>query len=98
MDDEVRYVVGAAGEVSRLVGAYRRAVHGAQRLRAGLVAAGLDPEDVTAIPGLSESGDAAVHVTVLPVVAAQLSALVGDDDAGGSPPRPGRPRGDPTVA
>ncbi|MGH3907162.1 MAG: hypothetical protein ACRDTE_23750 [Pseudonocardiaceae bacterium] len=87
MDDEMRDVVGTPGEVARLVGAYRRAVWAAETLRAVLVAAGLDPAEVVVVPGLDdESGDAAVHVTVLPVVAAQLGAIAAEDDAGGRRP------------
>jgi hypothetical protein len=35
--------------------AYRRAVRGADRLRTGLIAAGLDPDELTVAAGLGES-------------------------------------------
>jgi len=86
-------------EVSGLVAAYQRAVRGAARIRAYLVAAGVDPENLSVVPGLGEAGEPVVHVTVLPVVAVELSALITSDAE--PPPRrpPGHPcRDDPNVA
>ncbi|MBV9141440.1 MAG: hypothetical protein JO115_11075 [Pseudonocardiales bacterium] len=99
MDDEVRYRVTTTGEVSRLVATYRRAVRGADRLRAGLIAAGLEPDGVRVSPGVGAGGEATVHVTVFPAVAVELAELIADDQ-GGAPPRlaPRHPRGDPHVA
>ncbi len=98
MDDEVRYVVGAAGEVSRLVDAYRLAVRGAEQLRSGLIAAGLDAEGLTVTAGVSESGRPLVHVTVLPVVAVQLATLIAEDSGPSPGPLPRGQRDGPDVA
>jgi hypothetical protein len=99
MDDELR-LLGVSGEVSGLMDAYRLAVRRAARVRAGLIAAGVDPKDLSVVPGLGEAGEPVVHVTVLPVVAVELSALI----AGEPNPSPGRPphhpcpRDDPNAA
>ncbi|MGH3571819.1 MAG: hypothetical protein ACRDUW_08325 [Pseudonocardiaceae bacterium] len=99
MDDEVRYRVATIGEVSRLVAAYRRAAHGVDRLWAGLIAAGLEPDGVRVSPGVGAGGQPTVHVTVFPVVAVELAELIAGDHAGPPPERaPRHPRGDPHVA
>jgi hypothetical protein len=99
MDDEVQRSAVVSGEVPGLMAAYRRAVRGADRLRAGLIAAGLDPDELTVTAGLGEDGESAVHVTAFPVVAVQFAALIADDI---EPPRRLPPwylcRGDPDVA
>jgi hypothetical protein len=79
MDDEVQCRAVASGEVPGLMAAYRRAVRGADQVRAGLIAAGLDPDEVTVVAGLAEDGESAVHVTAFPVLAVALSALLTDD-------------------
>jgi hypothetical protein len=56
MDNEELYQVTTPGEASWLVAAYQQAVHGADRLRANLIRAGLDPDDLTVTAGLSELG------------------------------------------
>lgn len=95
MDDEAQRRVVISGEVPGLMAAYRRAVRGADQLRAGLIAAGLKPDDLTVVAGLSEDGQPAVHVTALPVVAVALATLLADDTG----PPPWYPcRGDPDVA
>jgi hypothetical protein len=76
MDDEELYRVTTPDQASWLVTAYLQAVHGAAPLRADLITAGLYPDDLTVTAGLSEHGTAAVHVTVLPVVAAHLAELI----------------------
>jgi hypothetical protein len=98
MDDEVRYRV-TSGEPSRLMIAYRQAVRGAAQVQAGLIAAGLAPEELMVRAGVSESGRPVVHVTVLPVVAVQLAELI-VEGSGGPPPerRSPPPRGDPNAA
>jgi hypothetical protein len=99
MDDEVQCRAVAWGEVAGLVAAYRRAVRGADQLRAELVVAGVDPEDLTVVAGLDDDGQPVVHVSALPVVAVRLAALIVDDS--GSPPglAPWYPcRGGPDVA
>ncbi len=99
MDDEVQRRAVASGEVAGLMAAYRRAVRGADQLRAGLIAAGLDPDELTVVAGLGEDGESVVHVTAFPVLAVALSALLADD--AGPPPRlrSRHPyRGDPDVA
>ena len=83
MDDEVQRRAVATGEVPELLAAYRRAMRGANRLRSGLVVAGLDPDELTVAAGLGEDGESAVHVTALPVVAELIA-----DDAGPSPSFP----------
>ena len=79
MDDETQYRVTMTGEPTRLVRAYRHAVGRDRRLRAWLIASGLDPDDLTVTAGVSESGQPVVHVTVLPVLAVHLSALIAQD-------------------
>jgi hypothetical protein len=99
IDDEELYQVTTPDQASWLVTAYLQAVHGAAPLRADLITAGLDPDDLTVTAGLSEHGTAAVHVTVLPVVAAHLAELITPHHNRSSPgvaaPHPG---GDPNVA
>jgi hypothetical protein len=94
MDDEMQRRTVAPGQVPGLMAAYRRAVRGADQLRAGLIAVGLDPAELTVVAGLSEDGESAVHVTTFPVLAVTLAALLADDT--------GRPdfgaRGGPNVA
>lgn len=99
MDDETQYRVTMTGEPTRLVRAYRHAVWGARRLRAWLIASGLDPDDLTVTAGVSESGQPVVHVTVLPVLAVHLSALIAQD-RNAAPPgqRSAGPRDDPNAA
>jgi hypothetical protein len=97
MDDDVQCQAVSPGEMSGMVAAYRRAARGAARLRAGLIAAGVGPEDLTVVAGLGEEGESVVYVTVLPVVAVELSALIARET--GSPPKqPRRCRDDPSVA
>jgi hypothetical protein len=99
MDDEQLYQVTRPGEVSWLVTAYQQAVHGAARLRADLITAGLDSDDLTVTAGLSEHGTAAVHVTVLPVVAAHLAELIAHHHNRRRPGLPPpHPWGDPNAA
>ncbi|MGA9311248.1 MAG: hypothetical protein WBV74_12865 [Pseudonocardiaceae bacterium] len=99
MDDDVQRRAVATGEVPGLLAAYRRATRGANRLRGGLVVAGLDPDELTVVAGLGEDGESVVHVTALPVVAVQLAELIADD-AGPSPSFPTwyLRRGNPDVA
>jgi energy-converting hydrogenase Eha subunit G len=99
MDDDMQRRAVASGEVAGLVAAYRRAVRGADRLHAGLIVAGLDPDELTVVAGLGGDGESVVHVTALPVVAVQLAELIADDAV----PPPSFPtwypcRGDPDVA
>lgn len=101
MDDDVQCQAVSPGEASGMVAAYQRAVRGAARLRAALIAAGVGPNDLTVVAGLGEEGESVVYVTVLPVVAVELSALIARDTARekGSPPKqPRRCRDDPSVA
>jgi hypothetical protein len=99
VDDEVRYPVWTSAEVARVMNAYRRAQHGAGKLRVGLIAAGVDPRALTVTPGISPSGEPVLHVTVLPVVAVHLSTLIAEEDTSGAPPRrPPSCRDDPDVA
>lgn len=98
MDDEVQCQAVSSGAVSGLVAAYQRAVRAVARLRAGLIAAGVDPGDLSVVASLGERGEPVVYVTVLPVVAVELSALITGEP--GSPQ--GRPhrrcRDDPSMA
>jgi hypothetical protein len=59
------YPAGGDGDTARLMADYRRAVRGAERLRAELIAAGLDPDELTVTAGVSAEGEPVVHVTVL---------------------------------
>lgn len=79
MDGEVQRRAVASAEVPGLMAAYRRAVRSADQLRTGLIAAGLDPEELTVVAGLGEDGESVVHVTALPVLAVALAALLADD-------------------
>lgn len=99
MDNEQLYEVTEPGEASWLVAAYQQAVHGAARLRADLITAGLESDELTVTAGLSEYGAPAVYVTVLPVVAAHLAELIADHPNRSSPGvPPSFPWGDPDVA
>ncbi|MCA1702857.1 MAG: hypothetical protein LC808_06130 [Actinobacteria bacterium] len=98
MDDEVQCQAVSSGAVSEMVAAYQRAVRAAARLRAGLIAAGVDPGDLSVVASLGKRGEPVVYVTVLPVVAVELSALI-TGERGSPPGRPhGRCRDDPSVA
>jgi hypothetical protein len=78
-------------EASRLVAAYDRAVARAQRVRALLVAAGVDAASVLVVPSWTEAGEPVVYVGGLTISARQSLADIlrgglgpsPDDDRGG---------------
>jgi hypothetical protein len=79
------------GEAAGLVAAYDRAVARAKRVRALLVAAGLDAASVLVVPSWTEAGEPVVYLSGLTVCAQRELAgiLRGDlgpppnDDSGG---------------
>jgi hypothetical protein len=77
-------------ETSRLVAAYDRAVARAQRLRALLIAAGLDGGSVLVVPSWTEAGEPVVYLSGL-TGAAQRS--LADIVRGGVGPPPDDDRG-----
>jgi hypothetical protein len=79
------------GEAAGLVAAYDRAVARAQRVRALLIAAGLDGGSVLVVPSWTEAGEPVVYLSGLTSAAQQgLADIVRggvgpppDDDRGG---------------
>jgi hypothetical protein len=79
------------GEAAGLVAAYDRAVARAQRVRALLIAAGLDGGSVLVVPSWTEAGEPVVYLSGLTGAAQQSLANIvrggvgppPDDDRGG---------------
>jgi hypothetical protein len=78
------------GEAAGLVAAYDRAVTRAQRLRALLIAAGLDGGSVLVVPSWTEAGEPVVYLSGLTAAAQQSLA---DILRGGVRPPPNDDRG-----
>lgn len=64
MHEDMFFRVVGPGEAPGLLAAYCRAVSEAARLRALLVAAGLDAETVLVVPSLTEAGEPVVYLVV----------------------------------
>jgi hypothetical protein len=78
------------GEAAGLVAAYDRAVADAQRLRALVIAAGIDGGSVLVVPSWTEAGEPVVYLSGL-TAAAQQSLV--DILRGGVRPPPDNDRG-----
>jgi hypothetical protein len=73
------------GEAAGLVAAYDRAVARAQRVRALLVAAGLDGGSVLVVPSWTEAGEPVVYVSgdLAGILRGGLGPPPNDDSGGG---------------
>lgn len=88
MHEDMFFRVVGPGEAPRLFAAYCQAASNAARLRALLVAAGLDAETVLVVPSLTEAGEPVVYLLVNGPIGQRLARIV----TGATRPPPGNGR------